>query len=120
MDGGRRAAAEFGLWNCSNRRRLSVAGDPTTVLLPPTAADVTIGGQVTTQTGRGLNKAQVTITDQFGNQRTRKTNSFGYFRFENVTAGETYIISVVLKRCNFTTQVIVVMGDVTDLKIKAQ
>lgn len=95
------------------------AGDPTTVLAP-TAADVEVGGQVTTLNGRGLNRAQVTITDQSGNQRTTYTNPFGYFRFENVTSGETYIISVVLKYYNFAPQVINVTDSVADLKIKAQ
>ncbi len=89
-------------------------------VLAPTAANVEVGGRVTTSTGRGLNKALVTITDQTGNSRTATTNPFGYFRFTDVQAGETYIISVSAKRYHFAPQVLNVTEDLTDLNFTAQ
>lgn len=67
----------------------------------PTAAPVTIGGRVISASGRGISKAAVTITEAGGESRTVFTNAFGYYRFEGVSAGETYIFSVRHKRHNF-------------------
>ncbi len=91
-----------------------------TVTLAPTAASVEVSGRVMTQTRRGLNKALVTITDQSGSTRTATTNPFGYFRFADVQAGETYIISVSAKRYHFAPQVLNVTEDLTDLSFMAQ
>ncbi len=54
----------------------------------PTAASVSISGRV--MAGKqGLSRATVYLTDQKGETRTARTNSFGYFRFEEVEVGET-------------------------------
>lgn len=90
------------------------ATNPTTILVS-TAAAVTISGRVTTQTGRGISNARVTITEQSGNNRTATTNPFGYFRFTEVQAGETYIISVISKRYSFAPRVLNVIEDIEDL-----
>ncbi len=81
----------------------------------PTAASVSISGRILTPDGRGLSSARVILTDGSGNSRTAITSSFGYYRFGEVSAGQTYIISVVSKRFQFTTQVITVNEDVTEL-----
>ena len=69
---------------------------------PPTAASVTIGGRVMTADGTGIAKTIVTISDSNGNVLTAVTNGFGYYRFENIAVGDTYVISAANKRYNFS------------------
>ncbi|MCY7345948.1 MAG: carboxypeptidase-like regulatory domain-containing protein [Pyrinomonadaceae bacterium] len=80
----------------------------------PTAADVSVGGRVLNGK-RGIASAQVVLTDQNGNARTALTNPFGYFRFENVPVGETYIVSVRDKRYEFAPQVVSLTEEFTNL-----
>jgi len=86
----------------------------------PTAASVSIGGRVTTPEGRGLRGALVSLTDQNGNTRTAMTTTFGYYHFDEVAAGETYVISVSSKRYSFAPQVVSVMEDLTGLNFTAE
>lgn len=91
------------------------------VQLTPTAANVSVGGRVSEANGRGISKASVSIADQNGHIRSALTNPFGYFRFEDVQAGRTYIVSVRSKQFQFAndTQVVLVHDDVTDLQFVA-
>lgn len=68
----------------------------------PTAATVSIGGRVMTETGRGITGVVVTITDLGGNVRTTVSAAGGYYRFETVEAGSTYIITATGKRFTFS------------------
>ena len=70
--------------------------------LGATAASVTVGGRVMTSLGRGIRNVRVAMTDENGNVRTAITGAFGYYRFEDVAAGETYIITATGKRFKFT------------------
>lgn len=60
-------------------------------------------------------RAIVTLTDQQGNVRSTITNNFGYFSFEDVMAGQSYVISVNAKRYAGSSQVIIVMDELKDL-----
>ncbi len=71
----------------------------------PTAATVSISGRVTTASGRGIKNVRLTLTDSSGQIRTATTSSFGYYRFDDVLAGETYILSAVGKRYTFSQPV---------------
>ncbi len=95
------------------------AGEPHTVL-PITAAPVELSGRVMSGTGRGISGAQVTIRDAAGNSRLARTGAFGYFRFAEMRAGETYIIAVKAKRYRFAEQAISLTGDLTGLIFIAQ
>ncbi|MGD9563546.1 MAG: LamG-like jellyroll fold domain-containing protein [Pyrinomonadaceae bacterium] len=64
----------------------------------PLAAGVTVGGRVVTANGRGVSKVRIQVTDAAGNMRTALTNPFGYYRFDDVPAGGTYIIQLNSKR----------------------
>ncbi len=88
-------------------------------LLAPSAANVSISGKVFTPQGAGLTNAFVILTDQDGNSRTARTTSFGYFRFDEVEAGQIYIISVNSKRYQFTPQVLTINEDITELILTA-
>jgi hypothetical protein len=60
----------------------------------PTAATVSLAGRVVTQAGNGVNNAVVTLTDETGGVRTVRTGSFGYYRFDELATGRTYVIRV--------------------------
>lgn len=81
----------------------------------PTAASVAIGGRVLTETGGGLRNARVTLIDAQGNSRTVLTKAFGYYRFAEVAAGQSVIVSVASKRYQFTAQVVTVNQEIEDL-----
>ncbi len=80
-----------------------------TISLAPTSASVEISGRVLTPDGRGLTNAKVLITDSEGVTRTAITSSFGYYRFEGITAGETYIMNVSSRRYTFAARVVEVL-----------
>jgi hypothetical protein len=90
-------------------------------ILAPTTASVTVGGRVVSAGGRGIPQAFVTLTNSAGASLMTMTNPFGYFRFREVQAGETYVISVRSKRYTFAnpSQVHLVNGDITNLIFSA-
>ena len=69
--------------------------------LVPTAANVSVGGRVLTSEGLGISRAAVTLTDGEGRVRSATTNSFGYYNFDEIPAGETYVLTVNNKRYLF-------------------
>lgn len=83
--------------------------------LLPTAAATSIGGRVMDGGGRGLMNAVVTMTDSGGNHRTTRSSSFGYYRFDDVVVGETYILEVNSKRYIFSPRVVSVDDQLEDL-----
>lgn len=80
-----------------------------------TAASVSVSGRVFDLSGRGLSRAGVSITDLYGNVRMVTTNSFGYFRFEEIDVGETYVMNVRHKYYNFNPQTISINEDILGL-----
>jgi hypothetical protein len=89
--------------------------------LAPTAAFVNVSGRVSTASGQGIRNATVTITDESGASRTAATSSFGYFSFDEVRAGQTYVISVTSGRFTFAnpTVILPVSNDVSDIEFVA-
>lgn len=69
----------------------------------PTAAPVTITGRVKTSADRGIRGAVVTLTSGKGHVASTGTSTFGYYRFQNLEAGETYILTVAAPRYVFAT-----------------
>lgn len=56
---------------------------------------VVVSGQVVESAGSTpLSRARVALTDSTGIRRNALTNPFGYFRFDGVDFGESYIVSV--------------------------
>jgi hypothetical protein len=86
----------------------------------PSASTVSVSGRVVTADGRGLRNAYVILTDQSGVPRHAITSSFGYYRFDNVRSGETYVAEISSKRFAFTPRVVNVTDDVTGLDFVAQ
>jgi len=68
-----------------------------------TASGVSVGGSITTARGRGISKTYVMLSGGGLKEPVyAMTNPFGYYKFEDIPAGQTYIISVIAKRYRFT------------------
>jgi hypothetical protein len=91
-------------------------------VLGPTAATVSVSGRVVTAEGRGIRNARLTLTDAKGLTRTAQTVTFGYFRFDQIEAGQVYILEVASKRFVFANsrRVISVQEDVSELDFVAE
>ena len=85
-------------------------------LSAPTAATVSISGQVLTSEGRGLTNAVITLTDVGGGVRTIMTGRAGQYRIDGVESGQTYVLRVSSRRFTFAdpARVISVLDDLTD------
>lgn len=106
----------------SNEANNTAPADATTnVTAAPTAATVNVGGRVTSAKGRGIFRAVVSMTDGSGNKFVAYTNSLGYYRFEEVEAGQTLIFNVRAKGYNFTqpTQLVSLNEEATTINFKA-
>lgn len=75
-------------------------------IAPATASGVSISGRVMTAEGRGLRSAMVILTDPEGVTRSVATGRGGYYRFEDVEAGATYVLGVSSRRFQFVEQTI--------------
>jgi hypothetical protein len=89
--------------------------------LQPTAANVSVGGRVLTDEGAGISRVSVTLTNGAGVSRSVTTNTFGYYNFTDVAAGETYILTVNNKKYLFadSPRVVNVQNDLADVDFRA-
>jgi hypothetical protein len=87
----------------------------------PTAAEVTVGGRVSTADGNGIRNIVITIVFPTGETRAARSASFGYYNFTGIPVGGTYIISVSGKRYTFTQASVVraIEGDTQDVNFIA-
>ncbi|MBK7393826.1 MAG: right-handed parallel beta-helix repeat-containing protein [Chloracidobacterium sp.] len=89
----------------------------------PTAAGVSLSGRVLKADGRGITNARVVVT---GNSLTQArnvvTSRSGAYSFDDLQAGETYIVTVRNRRYMFTTpsRVISLVDNVTDVDFVAE
>jgi hypothetical protein len=72
------------------------------VQLAPTAASVNFGGRILTADGRGIRNVRITLTSMTGAPRETLSSPFGYYRFNEIEAGQTYIVTVASKRFIFS------------------
>ncbi len=72
----------------------------------PLAGGAVVSGRVLDQNGRAISRAMVVLNDASGASRTAVSNPFGYFTFDDVPVGETYVVNVRHKRYRFEAQVI--------------
>jgi hypothetical protein len=84
-------------------------------LLAATATGVEVSGRVMTPDGRGLRNAVVTMTDSQGVTRTATTSSFGYYTFEDVEVGASFVLSVQSRRYRFSPRVVQVFDTLTEV-----
>lgn len=105
----------------SRTQTIAVNGLPfiVTQSLQPTAAGVSISGRVLVPNGRGLSGAVVNLIDQNGETRSAYTNPFGYYRFNNIAAGQTVIVTVFSKQYEFAPQVLNVTEELNEVNFSA-
>jgi len=85
----------------------------------PSAAGVEVSGRVIAD-GRPLRNATVTITNQKGVARTVMTNATGSYRFDDVSAGESYVIGARSKLYRFASRVLQVDDTLSGVDFVAQ
>ena len=88
--------------------------------LAPSAAMVAVSGRILIADGRGLRNARLILTDPQGIVRTAVSGSFGYFRFDEVEVGQTYVLLAASKRFQFTPLILNVVDTIADLEFVAQ
>lgn len=99
--------------------RLTTAFDPATIfLLAPTSSNVSVSGRVVSSSGKAVRDTIVFLTDDSGFVRRTVNDSAGRFRFDNVTVGRTYTITVRNKSFRFEqpTRVISVTDEISDIE----
>jgi hypothetical protein len=86
-------------------------------LAAPLAAEVSVSGRVVNATGAGIAHARILVAGPGGTNRAVMTNPFGYYRIDDVQAGETYIFTVSSKRHRFAnpSHVVSVVDELTAL-----
>ena len=78
---------------------------------PRTAATVNVSGQVLTTDGHPVWGAVVSFINAAGTRRSVITDELGFYHFDDVTAGETYVFDVKRKGYVFPTQVVFVIAE---------
>ncbi len=85
------------------------------VQIGSTAAGVLLSGRVTTPDGRGVRNATVTLRDADGLTKNVTTSSFGFYTFDNVASGQSYVVGVSNKRYRFASRVVHVTDSLSDI-----
>lgn len=109
-----------------NGNELTNSEFPTTsISLSPTSAAVTVSGRVVFTEAKGNSifgsrsrvfaRAKVSFIDAQGEKRSRQTNRFGFFQFEAVETGYTYIFEAEGKNNRFAPQVVTVNETIDNL-----
>ncbi|HMS42299.1 MAG TPA: carboxypeptidase-like regulatory domain-containing protein, partial [Pyrinomonadaceae bacterium] len=89
------------------------------IITGPTAARVSVGGRVLSPTGIAVNRARILVTMPSGEVRLAITNAFGYYRFDEIEVGETYVFTVEHKQYTFNPQVLNITDAVENLDFTA-
>jgi hypothetical protein len=89
------------------------------IALGTTAASVSVSGRVLTGDGRGLANALVSLTDSSGNTPVARTSPFGYYRFDDIAAGQSVVITVASKRYQFAPLVVNVNEEMSEVNFLA-
>jgi Calx-beta domain/Carboxypeptidase regulatory-like domain len=95
----------------------NIAGGWGLEFLQTTAASASLSGRVMTADGRAIRNVDVVITgNTLAHPMTVTTGSFGWFTFDGLQSGETYVVTVNSRRFTFSTpsRVISLIDNVTD------
>jgi hypothetical protein len=87
--------------------------------MPVAASSVSVSGRVLTSDGLGVFRANVSMTDPMGNVRSAVTNMFGYYRFDNVMTGGTYMFAISAKGYSIASQNVAVNDNISNLDFSA-
>jgi hypothetical protein len=86
-----------------------------------TAAPASISGRVTDAFGRPVSSTFVTLTDHLGRSKTVTTNTFGYYKFDDLEVGNLYVVAAKHRRYRFNEEshVVNLMDNVSDMNFIA-
>jgi hypothetical protein len=103
-------------------RDVTQFSDWTLAQAPPTSAQVSLSGRVSTAGGYGIRNAVLTLTAPDGATITARTGSFGYYSFDSVASGETYVLTVASRRYLFASpsRMIIVTDSIADIDFTAE
>jgi hypothetical protein len=73
----------------------------------PTAEHVVVSGRVMRESGGGVSNIRITMTMPDGTLRSTLTNTFGYFHFDGVELGQTYVFTATSKKYTFQQTMLV-------------
>jgi uncharacterized delta-60 repeat protein len=75
----------------------------------PIAVNAGISGRITTASGHGIQNVSVQISGgNLSESKLARTNTFGYYRFQDLQVGQTYIVGVSAKRYSFVNPIRVI------------
>ena len=99
--------------DASNDQGAGIDDVTVTASATTTAADVSIGGRVRTADGRGIGRVTVLLSGgSLAEPMVALTNPFGFYRFDGVPSGESYVLSVRSKRHRFeNSSIFINVGD---------
>ncbi|HQU85742.1 MAG TPA: carboxypeptidase-like regulatory domain-containing protein [Pyrinomonadaceae bacterium] len=85
--------------------------------LIPSAANVSISGRVLNKSGQGVRNAILTLMDSSGAIRSTRSTAFGFYSFEEVPAGASYVLTISSKRFVFQnpTRILTLSASVSDV-----
>jgi len=86
----------------------------------PTAAPVSISGRVVTSTGRSISGVIVTLADSHGGSRSVRTNTFGFYSFDNIKSGEVYILTATARLYHFAPRAVELTDNLTGFDLTAE
>lgn len=89
-------------------------------ILSPTAANVSVGGKVSSAFGEAIPNARMILTDTTGATISAVSNSFGNYRFDGVRVGETYTLTTTARGFTFAPQVVSATSDISEMNIIAE
>ncbi len=90
--------------------------------LNPSAGGSNVGGRVTRADGMGLGNVSVVLQNPLtGERRTALSSPFGYYYFEDVPTGESYVVSVASRNYSFlvSSRVITLFDSVSGIDFVA-
>lgn len=73
--------------------------------LSPSATDVSVQGRISTSNGNGIRNIMVVLAEEDGTLHTAVTGSFGYYRIDDIQAGQNVTVSISSKRFSFSQPV---------------
>ena len=85
-----------------------------------TAAPVSVSGRVTDQYGRAVVDASVRFTDLSGVMKSARTDAFGYYTMTELSAGESYVVTVKTRKFTFNPQLFSPTSDFAGLDLTAR
>ena len=103
----------------SSNSSIEIRGGFWQFFLTPTAASVSVMGRVVDSAGRPISGVSVSIEGAVGIPRSTRTTTFGYFTFNDIEVGRTYLLSASHRRYSFVPTAIVLTDTVADIEIVA-